>query len=60
MQYFTCSRVFAQVAAPFVLGLYACVLVHVPACVFSPAALERHRECQEAVEAAGSVSQRGR
>lgn len=32
----------------------ACVFVHVPACVFTPAALKRYRECQEAVEAAGA------
>ncbi len=30
------------------------MLVHVPACVFTPVALGRYRECQEAVEAAGA------
>lgn len=33
------------------LTLCACVLVRVPACVFTPAALERYRECQEAAGA---------
>ncbi len=31
-----------------------CVCVHAPACVFTPAALQRFRECQEAVKAEGA------
>lgn len=36
------------------LRLRACLFAHVPACVFTPAALEQYRECQEAVEAAAA------
>lgn len=52
--YFMCSCVCVQVCAPFVLCMHACVFVHVPVYVSTPAALERYRECQEAMEAAGA------